>query len=100
MVVISDGEPEDVRSRWEGLGDEYVLLDPEEETLRAYALASTPTSLVIDRNGLVASTPYSGALGAELIVRRALRLEPGSVEPAPGPAPAMPTVLQYGTGSA
>jgi thiol-disulfide isomerase/thioredoxin len=96
MVVISDGEPETVRSRWEDLGDEYVLLDPEDEALRAYALASTPTSLIVDTNGLIASTPYSGILGAELIVRRALRIEPGSVQR----APAMPPVLQYGASPA
>ena len=95
-VVISDGEPEQVRSRWEELGDEYVLLDPEEEVLRAYGLASTPTSLVIDRNGLIASTPSSGILGVEVIYRRALRLQPGAVQP----VPAMPPVLQYGSSSA
>ena len=100
LVVISDGTPDQVRSRWEELGDEYVVLDPEENTLRAYALNSTPTALVVDRNGLIASTPYSGVLGAELIVRRALRLEPGTVQPAPPSLPKRPAVLQYGTGSA
>jgi thiol-disulfide isomerase/thioredoxin len=100
LVVISDGDDDMVASRWEELGDEYVLLDPEENTLRAYALSSTPTALVVDRNGLIASTPYSGVLGAELIVRRALRLEPGTVEPAEPEAPKMPPVLQFGTGSA
>jgi uncharacterized membrane protein YphA (DoxX/SURF4 family) len=103
LAVISDGNHEQVRARWQELGDEYVLLDPEEKTLRAYALASTPTALVVDRNGLIASTPYSGILGAELIVRRALRLEPGTVQPVPPTTPTtprMPAVLQYGTGSA
>jgi thiol-disulfide isomerase/thioredoxin/uncharacterized membrane protein YphA (DoxX/SURF4 family) len=100
MVVISDGDPEVVRSRWAELGDEHVLLDPEDDMLKAYGLASTPTSLVIDRNGLIASTPYSGILGAEVIVRRALRIVPGSVQPAPPTPSKMPSVLQYGTGSA
>jgi uncharacterized membrane protein YphA (DoxX/SURF4 family)/thiol-disulfide isomerase/thioredoxin len=100
LVVISDGDRSAVESRWQDLGDEYVLLDPEEKMLRAYALASTPTALVVDRNGLIASTPYSGILGAELVVRRALRIDPGTVEPASPQGPTMPPVLQYGTGSA
>ena len=97
MVVISDGEAEHVATRWEEFGDEHVLLDPDEEVLRAYGLAATPTSLVIDSNGLIASTPSSGILGVEVLVRRALRLEPGSVRPAPK---SFPTVVQYGSSSA
>jgi uncharacterized membrane protein YphA (DoxX/SURF4 family)/thiol-disulfide isomerase/thioredoxin len=96
MVVISDGTHEAVRSRWEELGDELVLLDPDEEMLRAYGLASTPTALVVDTNGLIASTPYSGILGAEIVLRRALRLDPGTVEAVEPPSPKLPSVLRYG----
>jgi uncharacterized membrane protein YphA (DoxX/SURF4 family)/peroxiredoxin len=96
MVVISDGDQEQVRGRWEELGVEYVLLDPNEEILQAYGLAATPTCLVIDRNGLIASTPSSGILGVEVLVRRALRLVPGTV----APVKTLPAVLQYGSSSA
>jgi peroxiredoxin/cbb3-type cytochrome oxidase subunit 3 len=96
MVVITDGEPDQIRDRWEELGVEHVLLDPSEEMLKAYGLAATPTSLVIDRNGLIASTPSSGILGVEVLVRRALRLVPGTVRP----AQTLPAVLQYGASSA
>jgi hypothetical protein len=97
MVVISDGEPQQVRSRWEELGVEHVLLDPAEDVLQAYGLGATPTSLVIDRNGLIASTPSSGILGVEVLVRRALRLVPGTVR---ATAPTLPAVVQYGSSSA
>src|SRR5262249_7030882 len=100
LVVITDGNHKQIDDRWGELGDEYVLIDPEDDTLRAYALNSTPTALVVDRNGLIASTPYSGVLGAELIIRRALRIEPGTVKPARARPPKMPAVMQYGTGSA
>ena len=96
MVVISDGEPEDVRARWEEHGVDQVLLDPSGDVLRAYDLAATPTALLIEPDGVIASTPSSGILGVEVLVRHALRRVPGT----PRVAPASPAVLQYGPSSA
>jgi peroxiredoxin/uncharacterized membrane protein YphA (DoxX/SURF4 family) len=96
MVVISDGEPEEIRARWEEHGVDHVLLDPANDVLEAYGLGATPTALVIDPSGIIASTPSSGILGVEVLVRHALRRVPGT-KPV---APTLPAVLQFGSSSA
>jgi uncharacterized membrane protein YphA (DoxX/SURF4 family)/peroxiredoxin len=100
IAVLAGGEPDAVRSRWEGHGFENVLLDSSDEVLDAYLLRATPTAILVHPDGIVASAPSGGIHGLEVLVRHALRRDwTGPPPPAPA-APPRPTILTLEPGTA
>jgi peroxiredoxin/uncharacterized membrane protein YphA (DoxX/SURF4 family) len=77
FAVVSDGTVEDVRGRWDEHGVDEVLVDPDDTLMDAHRLKATPTVVLIDTDGNIASRPAGGGHGAEVLVRHALRWRPG-----------------------
>jgi thiol-disulfide isomerase/thioredoxin len=53
-----------------GLG--IVLAQPEDETFQLYALRATPSAVIVDRDGLIASAPAEGVAAIEALIRATL----------------------------
>jgi len=75
LALVSSGTAEENRKAV-GNGDTNVLLQEEYEVTTAYRVASTPTTVVVNPDGRIASPPASG-LGIEPLIRLTLRRTTG-----------------------
>lgn len=86
IAVISNGSPEDNVPLTSEYGLQNVLLQLEWELMEAYRLQATPTAVLVDTDGTIASTPALGSATIEPLVRLSLGDERVPVVTAPSDA--------------
>jgi peroxiredoxin len=99
FAVVYDGTADKIRELWADFGVDDVLLDDDDQVLRAYKLRKTPVSLLIDPDGTIVTRPSPGMLGTEVLVRHALRRRIGFSRPEAAVS-SMPPVIQVAPRSA
>jgi peroxiredoxin/uncharacterized membrane protein YphA (DoxX/SURF4 family) len=87
LALVSTGGAEENRKA-AGNGDTEVLLQEEYEVTTAYRVMATPTAVVVNPDGRVASTPASGN-AIEPLIRLTLRRSQQGHSPS-SPSPAQP----------
>ncbi|HEU4656941.1 MAG TPA: MauE/DoxX family redox-associated membrane protein [Capillimicrobium sp.] len=71
IALIGGGDPERMLALAAEHGLDDALLDPRSETYAAYAMAGTPSAVLIAADGTVAAPGAAGAAEVEALVRRA-----------------------------
>ena len=86
IAVVSNGglPQEQIAGHLSPLGDVVALVQKGQEIADSYRIVVTPTAIVIDPQGIVASVPASGAREIEALVRVVLEGEFDSATPAGG----------------
>jgi peroxiredoxin len=84
IVAVISGSSEDNAGVWDEYELDLLLYDAPDEMTGNFGLRSTPTALIVNPDGQIASAPYGGVHGVEVIVRLALRqgVEPSAAEAA------------------
>jgi hypothetical protein len=80
IALISTGSVRDNRVVADSYGIASVLVQDGSEVMEAYRVRATPTAIVVNPDGKVASAPAETVYQIEPLIRLALRSEP-TVEP-------------------
>jgi uncharacterized membrane protein YphA (DoxX/SURF4 family)/thiol-disulfide isomerase/thioredoxin len=80
LPAIFTGDRDDIERLAEDVGLSVVLAQEASELFGAYALRATPSGVLIDADGLIASTPAEGVPAIEALIRSAA----ATVTPASG----------------
>jgi hypothetical protein len=83
LAVISSGSAEANRAPAEEHGVANVLLQKDDEVMKAYRIEGTPSAVAVTPKRVIASTPVEGPIAIEPLVRLMLRRSEGPPERAP-----------------
>jgi methylamine dehydrogenase accessory protein MauD len=84
VVVVTTGDPEEVRRRAEQLELGRVLLAPDSELAEAYEVSEVPAAVLVSPGGLLASAAVAGAGPIERLVDYVRRHSAGESSNSPG----------------
>jgi hypothetical protein len=87
MVMLSRGTPELHRARFTGQQDWTVLLQPDDDVAARFQALGTPSAILVDIDGRIASSVAQGAASIRRLVARI------------APPPASPTPARHKAGS-
>lgn len=97
FAVLSRGTPDENRAKVSEHGLRNVLLDDDLSAYHAYKLSGTPSAVLIDAEGRVASRAGAGAQGIAAVIAQAVGSPLAVVRSQPNPQPAQPTSPPIGS---
>jgi peroxiredoxin len=83
LAVISSGSAEANRAPAEEHGVTNVLLQRDDEVMKAYRIEGTPSAVAVSPKRVIESTPIEGPIAIEPLIRLMLRRAEGPPERAP-----------------